>query len=208
MGITIFTTRIVLEALGVIDYGIYNIVGGVISFISMITGALTLSVQRYLNFELGKGDKNRISEVFSSAIIIHLGIALALFFVLETIGFYYFQTSLNIPPERFDSALEVFHLSTIAASLTIATSPFTAVIISHERMDLYAYITILEVILKLVVAYIVLYLAGDHLIIYGALILAITGIHALLNVFVWRKWFSYIKLHKFINLLQFFTNYP
>lgn len=209
MGITIFTTRIVLEALGVIDYGIYNIVGGVISFISMITGALTLSVQRYLNFELGKGDKNRISEVFSSAIIIHLGIALALFFVLETIGFYYFQTSLNIPPERFDSALEVFHLSTIAASLTIATSPFTAVIISHERMDLYAYITILEVILKLAVAYIVLYLSGDHLIIYGALILAITGIHALLNVFVWRKWFSYIKFkmkfHKtmFIQLTSF-----
>lgn len=199
MGITIFTTRVVLEALGVIDYGIYNIVGGIISFISMVTGALTLSVQRYLNFELGKNDRNRVSEVFSAAILIHLGIALILYVALQTIGVYYFKVSLNIPAERFDAALEVFHLSTIAASLSIAMSPFGAVIISHERMDLYAYITIIEVILKLAVAYIVLTFNGDRLIIYGLLILGVNVFHSLLNITVWLHWFGYIKFRLKFN---------
>lgn len=194
MAISIFTTRIVLEALGIVDYGIYNVVGSVVGFITMITGALTLSVQRYLNYELGKENNERVSSVFSSALFIHFLLAIALFIILETIGYLYFKASIKIPPDKYDAALIVFHLSAITAGITLISAPFTALMISFERMNIYAYVSIGEAILKLLIAYIVLRVNTNQLILYGILILVVSIIQTTCNIIIWKYKFKDVIL--------------
>ena len=209
MGISIFTTRIVLEGLGVVEFGVYNIVGGVIGFITMITGALTISVQRFLNFELGKEESGRVSDVFSSAIFIHFGLAICVLLLLETVGYWYFSNYINIPVENYQAAMIVYHLSSIAACITLLYSPFLALSISYERMGIYAGVTIIDVVLRLIASYLLLGVPNNRLVIYGELILAVVCISFLVNIAVWQKWFREVslslKFHKdlFLQLTSF-----
>lgn len=199
MGISIFTTRIVLEGLGVVDFGIYNIVGGVVDFITLVTGALTISVQRFLNFELGKESKGQMSEVFSSALIIHLGIALLLLLILETLGYWYFSTSIKIPADHYEAAMTVYHLCSISACIILFSSPFLALSISYERMGIYAGMTIGDVVLKLVAAYLILSLKTDRLVYYGIFILGAACISSLSYIVIWRILFKEVR---FVRRLQ------
>lgn len=199
MGISIFTTRIVLEGLGVVDFGIYNIVGGVIGFITMVTGALTISVQRFLNFELGKESSGNVSEVFSSALLIHLGIALVLLAILETLGYWYFSTSIKIPAAQHQAAMIVYHLSSIAACITLFASPFLALSISYERMGIYAGMTVGDVVLRLIAAYLMLMEKSDRLVYYGIFMLGVSCISALSYIAVWRILFKEVR---FVSKLQ------
>lgn len=209
MGISIFTTRIVLEGLGVVDFGIYNIVGGVIGFITMVTGALTISVQRFLNFELGKESSGNVSEVFSSALLIHLGIALVLLAILETLGYWYFSTSIKIPAAQHQAAMIVYHLSSIAACITLFASPFLALSISYERMGIYAGMTVGDVVLRLIAAYLMLMEKSDRLVYYGVFILGAACISALSYIVIWLTMFKdvrfTVKLQKslFIQITSF-----
>lgn len=193
MGVSIYTTRVVLNALGVSDYGIYNIVGGVVAFMTMITGALTISVQRFLNYEIGKTENGNVSGILSAAIIIHLILALILFVGLETIGSFYFDTSINIPEDRFNAAKIVFQFSALASCITLITSPFSALIVAYERMDIFAGLSIVDALLKLGVVYILLAFDYDRLVAYGALMLAEMVIYAFINIFIWRFKFSHVK---------------
>ena len=193
MGISIFTTRIVLEGLGVVDFGIYNIVGGVIGFISMITGALTISVERFLNFELGKDNRGRVSEVFSSALIIHLGLALLLLLILETLGYWYFSTYIKVPAAQYEAAMTVYHLSSIASCVLLFSSPFLALSVSFERMGVYAGMTVGDVVLKLIAAYLILTVNSGRLVYYGIFILAAACISAAAYFIIWITMFRDVR---------------
>lgn len=209
MGISIYTTRVILEALGIIDYGIYNVVGGIIAIITTVIGSLTISVQRFLNFEQGKGEEGNLSQVFSSAVIIHVIIALSILIILETIGIYYFKASINIPAEKLNQAIIVFHLCALSACVTLATAPYTSLIISFERMDIFAYLSITDAVLKLIIVYVLLLISVDRLVLYAELTLGITCAQAILNWTICKSKFTTVRFaHKFekktfLNIFSF-----
>ena len=184
MGVTFYTSRIVLSALGVEDYGIYNVVGGLIVTFSFLNTAMSDATQRFLTFGLGKGDTiERIQNIFSTSLKIHFFISLFILCLGETIGIYFLNVCMVIPAERMFAANWVYQLSLLSCCVGVITLPYNAMIISYERMDVFAYISILETILKLFVAYATSYAMGDKLIFYAAFML--------LPFFV-SKMFSYL----------------
>ena len=172
MAVTLYTSRVVLEVLGVEDFGIYNVVGGVVAMMGVLNGAMAVSTQRYLTFELGKGDGVRLKQTFSMCLTIYVLFAFILLLLAETIGLWFLNTQLNIPPERMIAAKYVYQFSILSAIITLLCNPYNAVIIAHEKMDVYAYASIIEAGLKLVAAYILLWIPFDRLIVYGLAIMA------------------------------------
>jgi O-antigen/teichoic acid export membrane protein len=174
LGITLYTSRIVLNTLGVEDYGIYNVVGGVVAMLSFINTSLTSATQRYLNYEMGKNDGKGLSKVFSTAITAHFLIGLGIVIIGETIGLWFVKTHLTIPEDRLISALWVYHFSIFTIFISIVSTPYNAAIIAHERMKVYAYISIVEACLKLIIVFLLIYVAIDKLILYSALLLLVS----------------------------------
>ena len=172
MAVMLYTSRVVLEVLGVEDFGIYNVVGGVVAMMGVLNGAMAVSTQRYLTFELGKGDDVRLKQTFSMCLTIYVLFAFILLLLAETIGLWFLNTQLNIPPERMIAAKYVYQFSILSAIITLLCNPYNAVIIAHEKMDVYAYASIIEAGLKLVSAYILLWIPYDRLIVYGLAIMA------------------------------------
>lgn len=181
--ITLYTSRVVLKVLGVTDYGIYNIVGGVIVFFSFINSALAGATQRFLNYELGKNDSGKLKSVFNASLYVHLIVVVIIVVLGETVGLWFVYTQLNIPPERFHAGLAVYHLSIVTFCINVLRAPFNAAIIANEKMTYYAYISIVEAVLKLAIVYLLTLSAFDKLIFYGGLTLitsvVITGIYIL-----------------------------
>lgn len=168
--VSLFTSRVVLDTLGVDDYGIYNIVGGFVSMFSILSGVLVSATQRFMNFELGRKENSRAYEVFGTAMGIHIGLSFVLLFLFETFGLWFLNYKLNIPSDRMTAANWVFQCSLITFVVNVLSSPYNATIIAHEKMSAFAYISLLDVFLKLGVAYL-LYLSGfDRLIIYAVLL--------------------------------------
>lgn len=168
--VTLYTSRVVLNVLGVDDFGIYNLVGGVVIFFGFLKTALTNASNRYLSFALGEGDKNKISNTYSMTINCHIVLAVALWFVMEVVGVWFLNTNLNIPEERMKAANWVFQFSLLTFCISIIQTPYHSNIIAHEKMSFYALISIVEVIIKLAIVY-VLYLSPiDKLISYGILL--------------------------------------
>lgn len=172
--VSLYTSRIVLETLGVVDFGIFNVVGGVVMLFSFINGAMTSSTQRFLSFEIGKNDFHQLQKTFNVSLNIHIVISILVFILSETIGLFFLNSYLNIPENRFDSAIYLFHFSVLTLVVTIIQVPYNSVIIAHEKMSIYAYISILEVFLKLVLVFILTYLSFDKLILYGLLIFIVS----------------------------------
>ena len=174
MGVTFYTSRIVLQMLGVEDYGIYNVVGGLIIAFSFFSTAMSNSTQRFLTFELGqKSSTYRLNKVFSTSINIHILIALIILIGGETIGLYFLNQYMKIPADRIIAANVVYQSSLLSCCLGIITLPYNAIIIAYERMNIFAYISIMDVMLKLVVAYILYIVAFDKLITYSLLMLLV-----------------------------------
>ena len=146
MPVSLYTSRIILEVLGENDFGVYNVVGGFIALLSFINSAMTKATQRFLNVELGKGNHDRVSRVYSMSLLIHFAIAVFIGFVLETVGLYFFETKLNIPPETQDAARVVYHISVVTACLHFIRIPDESSIIAYERMSFFAYVSIIEVL--------------------------------------------------------------
>lgn len=176
MGITFYTSRIILDVLGVEDYGIYNVVGGVVSLFSFLTASFTASTQRFLNYEIGLGNKEKLKQIFSMSILLNLLISLLFVVIVELVGLWFINNKLVIPLDRLYSAHWVFQLSLIAAVITIMSSSYNALIIAHEHMNVFAYISILEGGLKLVIAFIIIYFGSDKLILYAFLTLLVSFI--------------------------------
>jgi O-antigen/teichoic acid export membrane protein len=203
MGISLFTSRVVLNTLGIEDFGIYNVVGGVIIMFSFINNAMASSTQRFLTFEIGKGDFVRLKSVFNTGFQIHLLIALAIVVLAETIGLWFLNTQLNIPPDRVNAAFWVYQFSILSSVIMILNVPYNALIIAHERMNIFAYISILDVVLKLGIVYLLLITKVDRLIFYAALILATTIIVRIIYHFYCKKHFAETKLTKSFDKLLF-----
>lgn len=173
MGVAFYTSRVVLNALGVEDYGIYNVVGGVVAMFSFLTGMFTSATQRFLNYEMGLGNRKRLNEIFSMSITLNAMIAILIVLVSEIVGLWFISHKLVIPDDRLMAAHWVFQFSLLAMAVTIISTPYNAVIIANERMDVFAYISIVEVMLKLGVAVIIAFYGEDKLIVYGALLLLV-----------------------------------
>ena len=169
MGISLFTSRVVLQTLGVEDYGISSVVGGVISMFTFINAAMVSSTQRYLNFELVRGDANQLRSVFSTSLQIHALIALAIIVLSETVGLWFLNEKLVIPEARMNAAMWVYQCSILSCAVSIMSTPYNAVIVAHEKMSAFAYISILDVSLKLLVVYLLVVLPFDKLIILSIL---------------------------------------
>ena len=153
MLVSLFTSRVVLSALGVDDYGIYNVVGGVVAMFTVVSGALSASISRFITFELGRNDIEKLKRIFSTSINIQIGISLLILFLGETIGVWFLNYKMNIPVERLDAANWVLQCSLITFIINLISVPYNAAIIAHEKMSAFAYISILEVILKLLIVY-------------------------------------------------------
>ena len=174
MLVGLYTSRVVLATLGVEDYGIYGVVGGVVAMMGFLNASMSGATSRFLTFELGKGDKERLAKTFSSALIVHIGIAIVVLILAETVGLWFLCNKLNIPAERMQAAHWVYQLSILSAMFGITQVPYNAAIIAHEKMDVYAYVEILNVSLKLLIVYLLCIGNFDKLILYASLMLAVS----------------------------------
>lgn len=172
--VSLFTVRVVFQQLGTDNYGIYNIVGGVIVFFSFLNNGLTSASRRFITTELAVGNEDSQQHVFNICVSAHIVIALLVLLLSETVGLLFLYNMLNIPASRMGAAAWVYQFSVIAAIVGIMQSPYNAAIVAHERMNVFAYISILDVVLKLLVAYLLCCLPGDVLVNYGMLILCST----------------------------------
>lgn len=169
MIVSLYTSRVILNTLGVEDYGIYNVVGGVVSMFAFFNSAMSSATQRFLSFEIGKGDFAQLRKTFNATQIIHIGIAVVIFILAETVGLWFVKTYLVIPPERLNAAIWVYHFSVLSFMVSIIQVPYNATIIAHERMNVYAYVSIIEVSLKLLIVFMLTWITYDKLKLYGIL---------------------------------------
>ncbi|MEE0979448.1 MAG: hypothetical protein UH625_08595 [Muribaculaceae bacterium] len=174
LGVTLYTSRVVLQTLGVDDFGIYNIIGGIVILFSFMKSSVTTAVQRYLNYALGKDDERYEQDVYSSSFLILGSLTLLLVVLLETVGLWFVNSKLSIPPDRMSDANIVYQLSVLCFAISTFRIPLDALVMAHERMSFYAYISIFETILKLGIAFMLMLVPANKLILYASLVLAVT----------------------------------
>jgi O-antigen/teichoic acid export membrane protein len=171
MGISLFTSRLILEILGIEDFGLYNVVGGIVTLFGIINGALSSGSSRFITFELGRGDIISLRKTFSVSFTVHVLIALFVLVIAETLGLWYINTLLIVPEGRLHAANWVYQFSVISSILSLTQVPYSAVIIARERMNIYAAVSIVEAVYKLLLVFFLGYIKTmDKLILYGLLI--------------------------------------
>lgn len=173
MAVSLYTSRVILQTLGVEDYGIYNVVGGVIAMLSFLNGSLSGASSRFITYELGKGDSGNMKEMFSTILCMHFILAIVILILGESVGLWFVCNKLVIPAERMTAALWVYHCSILTAIISIISVPYNSLIIAHENMNAFAYISIVEVMLKLVIVWMLALFPYDKLIIYAILFLIV-----------------------------------
>ena len=173
MLVTLYTTRVVLNVLGETNYGIYNIIGGVVIMFAFLNNAMSNATQRYLSFALGKNDKLLYNRYYSASIISYVIISITILILAETLGLWFVNTKLTIPSERIMASNIVYQFTIITFIINLFKIPFEAVVISHEKMSFYAYLSIIDVILRLLVVFLLKILPGDKLIDYGILMMIV-----------------------------------
>lgn len=174
MGISLYTVRVVLDVLGVEDYGIFHVAGGLVALFTFLPNTMASASQRFFSHALGQKNDERLRRIVGVNAIIYLAIAVITLVSLETLGVWFVIEHLNIPEPRFDAALRLYHLSVVSFVVGILTTPFRSVIIAHEDMQIYAYIAIAEALLRLAAVSVLAYIPGEKLVVYGALLLGIT----------------------------------
>lgn len=195
MLISLYTSRIVLKILGIEDFGIYNVVGGVVTMFVFLRGALGAASSRYLAFELGRNDIPKLKKVFRSAFTIHVLFALIILLFLETVGLWFVNHKLVIPAERLHAANWIYQFSIFSSIISIIQIPLTASIIAHERMNIYAWLGIFDVVMKLVIVLFLNYSGFDKLITYGFLMTVVSGLLFLVYHFYCKRKFIEYILH-------------
>ncbi|MBE6282879.1 MAG: multidrug transporter [Mediterranea massiliensis] len=170
MGVTLYTSRIVLRVLGEDDFGLYNVVGGIVAMFTFLNGALAGATSRFITFEIGRKDNIQLHKVFNVSLATHFIIAIVIVLLAETIGLWFLYNKMVIPMNRFDAAFWVYQISIVSCVLSIIQVPYNATIIAHERMGIYAYVGIVEVILKLLIAYLIQISTYDKLVSYAFLL--------------------------------------
>lgn len=182
--VSLYTVRVVLDVLGAEDYGIYNVVGGIVLFFTFLKATMSSATQRFFSFAIGEGDNSKLEKIFSINLIIYLMIGFLSLILLEGLGLWFVKQKLSLPPERYESAILLYHLSVISFFFTIISTPFNSAIMAHEDMHIYAFISIAEAVLKLIIVFLLMYLSGDKLVVYGFLLLVVTIIVCFIYVFI------------------------
>lgn len=194
MLVSLYTTRVLLKALGIDDYGIFNVVGGLIVMITFIKEGLTGAGRRYIMAELATGDVNSQKLMYTNVVISHLILCGVIFLLGETIGLWFFSNYLNIPEGRFNAAMWVYQLSLASSLVMIMLSPFNAVIVSEEKMSAYAYFSIIDAVLKLSIVWVVMAVNADKLIVYACLVVGVNMVDYLMYYVYCRTKFKMCRL--------------
>lgn len=195
----LYTSRVVLSTLGVSDYGIYNVVGGVVGMFSIISSSLSSSVSRYLTFEIGHGDLDRLKEIFSSSVMAQVVMASGMFVLMEIVGIWFLNYKMNIPAERLGAANVVMHCSIVSFALGLINTPFSAELIAHEHFGIFAYLTLAESVLKLLVVFLLGVSPYDKLETYALLLLLVTVILQIVYFIYCRKQFEECRVQRRFN---------
>lgn len=188
MLVSLYTVRIVLNVLGAEDYGIYNVTAGVVTMFGFLSGAMATASQRYFAFDLGKQDYEHLKTTFSVTFQIYVLLAVIIVVLAETVGLWFVMNKLVIPPERMTAAIWIYQAAVVSFLLTLITTPYMASIIAHENMNIYAYVSIVEAVLKLAIVFLLQLLSFDKLVLYGLLLMTVS----LINTTIYRV---YCKKH-------------
>lgn len=199
MGVGLFTSRLVLDALGVVDYGIYGLVGGIVTMFAFLNSAMSSATQRYLSFDIGKKDWDRLQKTFNATLNIHIGIAVVIFILAETIGLWFVNTQLEIPEERMYAANWVYQFSIFAFLLNVIQVPYNALLFAREHMSVYAYVSILETVLKLAIVLYLVQADSDKLILYSILTFGVAFVIRMIYQIYCRKRFPESKYKFYWN---------
>ena len=173
MAVSLFTSRVILNTLGVEDYGINNVVGGIVTMFSVLSGSLSSSISRFITFELGKRNIERLKTIFSTGVNIQLGMSVLIIIIAEAVGIWFLNAKMNIPADRMVAANWVFQCAILTFVLNLLSVPYNAAIIAHEKMSAFAYISVLEVTLKLIIVYMLTVSPFDRLKTYAVLLLCV-----------------------------------
>lgn len=188
LGVSLYTSRVILKVLGIDDYGIYNLIAGFVTFLAFISNALVSAMQRYFNVALGKNDVQNYKDVFSMSINILVGFSFLILLAGETLGLWLVTKHLNIPLERYGAAMWVYQISLLTFIANTLRTPFHASIIAHEKMSFYAYVSLLEVFLRLGMVFLLTVISGDHLIMYALLyLLVIVLVNAIYMIYCRKR---------------------
>ena len=188
MVVSLYTSRVVLNSLGVEDFGIYNVVGGVVAMFSVISGTLSAAISRFITYELGKENQKKLNKIFSASVTIQLLLSLIIVILIESVGIWFLNEKMTIPLERMASANWVLQFSVITFVINLISVPYNAAIIAHEKMSAFAYISILEAICKLAIAFFIMISHIDKLIFYAILM-------CLVSIIVRFTYGHYCKKH-------------
>lgn len=169
MAVSLYTSRVVLSVLGVIDYGINNVVGGIVIMFAFLNSTMSVSTQRFLSFDIGRNDEQMINKTFNIAFVIHLGLGLVVLLLGETIGLWFLYNKINLPPDRMEAALWIYHFSILSFLFNVTQVPYSACINSHEKMDVYAYFSIVDVVARLIIVFLLQLIDVDKLKLYAVL---------------------------------------
>ena len=193
MGVTLYTSRIVLEQLGVSDYGVYSLVGGIVALFGFLNSSMSSATQRFLSYDLGKQDEKKLQKTFSATLTIHIGIAILILIASETLGLWYINFKVVLPPDRLFAANVAYQFSIITTLVGIIQVPYNSLITAYEKMNFYAYISIIEVSLKLGLVYLLVFYGGDKLIAFASLTFLVSIIVIIAYQIYCRKNYSACK---------------
>ena len=194
MLIGLYTSRVILNTLGFNDYGINNVVGGIVVLFSVFTGTLSSAIGRFITFELGTGNHAKLKIVFSTSIFVQLAMAVIIMILCEVVGYWLLIHKMSIPEGRMDAALWVFHCSVIGFGLSLLFTPFSSLVIAYEKMDAFAYVSILEAVAKLLIVYLLLVFSIDKLKLYAVLLLLVSVLINSIYIIYCRRHFEESKI--------------
>ena len=195
MVVSLYTSRVILNALGVEDFGIYNVVGGVVAMFTVISGSLSAAISRFITYELGKGDQSKLNKIFSASVTIQLLLSLIIVVLIESVGVWFLNAKMTIPAERMTAANWVLQFSIVTFVIGLISVPYNAAIIAHEKMSAFAYISILEAIGKLAIAFFIMWSPIDKLIYYAILMCTVAVIVRLTYGHYCKKHFTECTYH-------------
>jgi len=199
LGITLYTTRAILSVLGVEDYGVYNVVCGFVSMFAFLNTSMSNGIQRYFNYELGKNGAKAAIKVYNTSLVIQATLALIIIIIVEGIGVWYLHNKMVIPVDRMIAAEWIFQFAIASFLFVIMQAPYTAAVMAHERMDFFAFVSILDAVLSLLVVFALPYLPFDALMIYGFLLLLVKATDFSIYFIYCKKNFEEIKFKKVLN---------
>lgn len=195
MVVSLYTSRVILNALGVVDFGIYNVVGGVVAMFTVISGSLSAAISRFITYELGRGNQSKLNKIFSASVTIQLLLSLIIVILIELVGVWFLNNKMTIPEDRMNATNWVLQFSIVTFVINLISVPYNAAIISHERMSAFAYISILEVVCKLAIAFLIMVSPMDKLVFYAILMCAVSIIIRLTYGYYCKRHFVECTYH-------------